>query len=76
MERLEASDEFTLDITVGDPQKVGELMWPCWAMMCHVIESVCLLIGDGMGAYMTYQVTTKVHQSLSCVVLMFNLRDE
>lgn len=38
MERLEASDEFTLDITVGDPQKVGELMWPCWAMMCHVIE--------------------------------------
>ncbi|XP_062516302.1 sorting nexin-2-like [Corticium candelabrum] len=39
LEIEDASDEFTLEIEVKDPQKVG----------------------DGMGAYMTYQVTTKTN---------------
>lgn len=66
---LGETDEFDIDIKVSDPEKVGKYTKLCKAGHSEMVvkfnknnnySCVFLSLGDGMGAFMQYQVKTTV----------------
>ena len=59
---MEETDDFDIEIKVSDPEKVGKQGNVAIKYHPHIYltNSSLATLGDGMGAYMQYKVTTTV----------------